>query len=534
MAADIAQLEKQLSQLESLRLPHEQLWRECFDYSLPVRGDGFMGEQAFDGNGMLIKRARLLDGTASDGVEVQAAGIQGGTTPASALWFELDVEGASDGDKQWLEQAATKLHGEMHASNYDSARYECLLDNEGAGWFVMYVDVDRDQGGYMFEQWPLAECYIAASWPGGPVNRIMRKWKVTADQAVSMYGNAVSAKTLELSRSKPHEMVELIRAIYPRKTMGKYDLAIRMPYASCTFERAQKHVISESGYMEFPCIVPRWRLLPGSAYGIGPMYNALPDCRELNELMLGEKQALQMSILPPMKATDDGVFNPGSLRRLQSGKLYAVADMDNLAPITTNARPEVAHEKALRMQAAIRRTLMADILNWDRSGPQMTAAEVHARVAQLRQLLGPQYGRIQAEELAPTVERCFALGYRAGLFGQAPDSLSGRNFKVRYKSPFARAQRLEDVIAMSEYEQDLGLQAQAGMTEALDVYNWDMARRRKAELKGVPRDLLRNPEEIEAIREGREQATEQAKQQLAQQQASETMMDAAAQRYAKA
>lgn len=535
MPANIPELEKQLTQLETLRQPHELLWRDCFDHCMPVRGDGFLGENVFDGSGAMVKRARLLDDTAADAVEVQAAGIHGGTTPASAPWIELEVDGSTDADKQWLERAAVKLHSDMHASNYDSTRFECLLDNEGAGWFVMYADIDRRDGGFNFEQWPIAECYVASSWPGGRVNRIMRKWKITADQAVQSYGNAVSAKTRELARSKPHTMIEMIRAIYPRGTQGGPGMLMQQaPYASCTFERAEKHIISESGYFEFPCIVPRWRLIPGSAYGYGPMYNVLPSCRELNELALGEKQALQMAILPPMKGTDDGVLNPTSLKRLQSGKLYAVADIDNLQPIVTGAQPQVATDKALRLQASVRRGLMADVLNWDRAGPQMTAAEVHARVAQLRQLLGPQYGRIQSEELSPTVERCFALAYRAGAFGPAPESLAGRNFRVKYKSPFARAQRLEDVIAMSEYEADLGAQASAGMSEALDVYDWDKARRRKAELKGVPRDLIRDEDAIEAVREARAEATQQAQQQLQAQQSMETMQDAAAQRMVKA
>lgn len=534
MAADIVKLEGELQQLETLRQPHELLWRDCFDYSLPLRGDGLVGTNVFDGQGAMIKRARLLDGTAADAVEVQAAGIQGGTTPASAPWFELDVEGSTEADKKWLEKSAVTLHGWIHNSNYDSTRYECLLDNEGAGWFVLYCDQDRKNGGFAFEQWPIAECYIASSWPGGPVSRVTRKWKITADQAVSMYGSAVSGKTLELSRTKPHTLVELVRAIYPRGSNGGSGMMRDAPIASCTYERAQKHLISESGYHEMPCIVPRWRLIPGSAYGVGPMYNALPDCRELNELTLGEKQALQMSILPPFKATDDGAFNPGSVRRLASGKIYAVADMDNLQPIVTGARPQDASAKAERLQAAIRRALMADVLQFRQDGPQMTAAEVHARVAQTRQILGPQYGRIQSEELAPTVERAFGVAYRAGVFGQAPETLAGRPFKVKYKSPFARAQRLEDVVAMNEYELDLGMQAQAGMTEALDVYDWDKARRRKAELKGVPLDLMRDADQIAEVRDARAKATQEAQAKLEQQDAASKMQDATAQRMVNA
>src|SRR3546814_5539409 len=42
--------------------------------------------------------------------------------------------------------------------------------------------------------------------------------------------------------------------------------------------------------------------------------------------------------------------------------------------------------------------------------------------------------------------RCFGLAYRAGIFKPAPQSLRGRSFSVRYVSPMARAQKLDEEI----------------------------------------------------------------------------------------
>src|SRR3546814_10796838 len=105
-----------------------------------------------------------------------------------------------------------------------------------------------------------------------------------------------------------------------------------------------------------------------------------------------------------------------------------------------------------KLQAAIRKTLMADQLQpWD--GPQMTAEEVRTRVDMIRKLLGPVYGRLQAEYIKPMIDRCFGLAYRAGIFKPAPQSLRGRSFSVRYVSPMARAQKLDEVMAIQRSEE---------------------------------------------------------------------------------
>ena len=90
----------------------------------------------------------------------------------------------------------------------------------------------------------------------------------------------------------------------------------------------------------------------------------------------------------------------------------------------------------------------------------MTATEVHVRVELIRQLLGPVYGRLQAEYLTPLVERCFGLCYRAGILGNAPPSLAGKSYSVKYVSPLARAQRLDEVQSIEAFYQDIGLVAQ--------------------------------------------------------------------------
>jgi hypothetical protein len=154
--------------------------------------------------------------------------------------------------------------------------------------------------------------------------------------------------------------------------------------------------------------------------------------------------------------------------------------------------------------------LLADQLQ-PQDGPAMTATEVHVRVQLIRQLLGPIYGRLQAEYLKPMIERCFGLAYRAGVFGEAPQEMQGKTFTVKYVSPLARAQKLEEATAIDQYIAGAIGMAQA-QPDVIDTIDFDKAQKIKGEALGVPASVMRPVDEVEAMRKAR---AEQAKQQQA-------------------
>jgi hypothetical protein len=277
-------------------------------------------------------------------------------------------------------------------------------------------------------------------------------------------------------------------------------------------ERQSKHVVYEAGYHEMPVIVPRWRKLPNSVYGMGAMFDALPDTRELNDLTFLEKQAVEMSIAPPIKAKDDGIFNP-KMVSIGPRKFIVCADPSAMEPLYEGARIDIGWTAKERLQAQIRKTLMSDQLQ-PADGPAMTATEVHVRVAIIRQLLGPVYGRFQAEYLAPLVTRCFGIMLRAGALGQPPQELANRIASVRYISPLARAQKLEEVVATERWFANVGAIAQV-KPNVLDIVDEDIAGRELAEALGVPRKMVRSVDDVAQFRAERAQMQAQQEQQAA-------------------
>lgn len=532
MSADAAQIVKRLDTLRSLRKRHEDVWRQCYDYTYPLRGSGLTGDRLDAASGQR-KQAEILDSTGTDCAQLLASEIASGTTPANAVWFEYAVSGPEDeGADRWLSEAAKTVWENIHASNYDAERLESVVDAIVAGWMVLYIDEDREAGGYSFEHWSPAGCYVAASKAGGKPDTVYRCYSLTAEQALNQFGTQLSAKAQKLAVDKPDDMLEFVHAIYPRaEYRAGARLARFLPIASCHVEVAEKNLVRESGYHESPVVVARWSRLPDSVYGVGQVFSALPDIKMLQDMWRLDLGAGELAVAGMWIAEDDGVLNPRTIK-VGPRKVIVANSVDSMKPLQSGSNFNYSTDRIEKLQAKIRRTMFADQLP-PADGPTKTAYEYSVRLAVLRKILGPIFGRLQAEELAPTVERCFGLAYRAGILGQAPESLAGRDFHVKYIGPLARAQRLEDVTAIERLVSDVSAMV-AVFPDAADMVDSDEAVRVIGDGAGVPAKVIRDLDALKAMRDARAQKQQQDQQQALQQQAATTMQDAAAKRLAAA
>lgn len=517
-ADEIDQLCRRTSQLAADRQVHEPTWRECFDYSFPERGVGLTGDVHNTASDVAQKKARMLDNTGRDAALTLAAGLMGGVTPANQQWFELDAGNENEVEKLWLSEASRTIWENIHNSNFDAEAMDASMDVVAAGWFVLYVD-EAEAGGYEFECWPLSECFPAQSRKASPVDILHRRYKCSVEQLVAQFGyDGVSEQVQSLYQARKFDqMIELERVIEPRRNSNGF-LARTMPYRSVTFETASKHLLRESGYHEFPCVCPRWNRLPGSVYATGPFQSAVADVKTLNALVANELAATDLAVGGLWVGKADGVLNPKAVR-IGPRRIISVADTDNLKPLLTGSDFKVGWTVKDQLQAQIRRTLMADQLQ-PQDKAQMTAYEVHVRVQMIRQMLGPIFGRFQSEYLQPLVARCFGIAFRAGVLGEPPQSLTRRAYTVRYRSPLARAQKLEDVNAIEATLTAAGnLFAAKQDPDIWDVIDVDASIKEVAEGRGVPQRLLRKAEDIQQLRDDRQKQREQAQEAAMQQEA---------------
>lgn len=527
---------RRLGRMKAERSRHEHVWRSCLEVTYPELSDGLSGD-VVDATTAQSRKADMMDSTATDATRLLTSSVVSGMTPANSVWFGLDVGEETDDERRWLDETAVIIWEAIHGSNYDSAQFEAVLVSTCAGWSVKYIDED-DSGALTFEQWPLGQCYVASSKPGGRIDIVYREYTLTAEQAVAAYGDDVSDRVREDARNKPDTPHQFAHAIYPRTeyTPGS-KLSKNLPIASVQVECSTKRVMRERGYHESPVVVPRWMRLPNSPYALGPVSNALPTIRALNELLRMESIAVARAANGVYVTSDDGVVN-ARVVKIKRGMNFIVANsVDDIKALPSGADFNVTFSKADEMRAEIRRLLLADQLQ-PQDGPAMTATEVHVRVALIRQLLGPLFGRFQSEDLAPTIERVFGLLYRRGrpelggepgplLIADPPDSLRGESFRVRYQSPLARAQKLEDVSAIERMLGLAGMMAQAGKPEALDLIDAEQSMRLAGDGLGAPSKVLRTEKELAAYRKAKADAEDQQAQAAQNQQLQTMAADAA-------
>lgn len=545
--ATAQQIERRLQQLAAQRLPHETVWHDVFNYLAPERALGWYDtpiESA--GTTAQAQRARIYDSTAIDSSAILKSNIASWMTPDNSRWFGMDAgDNADELTAAWMDDCSQFLWEHIVAAGFGAVSSECYGDIVPAGWCVLYVDEAKDskgrvQGGFNFEQWPLNQCYVASTKPAGRIDVIYRVFQMTVEQAVVEYGlEKLSPKVQEMHKNgKLSEKIDMVWAIEPRDD-GRYGAALakNMMFRSCHMERSTKHITRESGYPEFPCAVPRWTLIPGTAYGTGPGSVVLPDVKTLNDIKRLELMSLDIAVGGMWKAVDDGVLNPATVR-IGPRKIVAMATLDSMAPLETGANFNVSFTKCEQLQQSIRKTLMADMLT-PVGGPVRSATEIAQNANQIRQLVAPLIGRFQSEFLQVIVERCFNIALRAGAIqeyvGPVPDGLiqTGGQYQVTYISPLARSQKMEEVNAIDAYVAGQAqLMAATQDPTLMDGIKLDEASYEKGKALGVPISLLRGPKELAAKRamdnKAREEAQQKEQQAQVQQHAATTAIDSMA------
>lgn len=502
-----------LDALKALRADAEDTWRESLDLTYPERAVLIGTDVTPVGVHSSAKatRSRINDSTASYSTGILASAVQSGAFPSSSRWVGLTVNGMDNNTvvHKALDNAAEILWKNIHASNFDSVMSEALVDLVAAGMFGIYItDGEKGSGQALhFELWPLHSLYCTDSTGRGFIDTVYRSFTLTAEQAISEYGEEVGENIKKAVEKNPDEIFDFVQAICPRKKEdmrgeGKLDLAIMSVHIQI---KGQK-IVREAGYEEMPVVVPRWRGVPGSEYGIGQVSTILPDAKTLNKLIELGFGSVEMSICGMYGAVDDGIVNAKTIK-VGARKVIVMASKDNFFPIPASGKPDFAIFEIERLQSSIKKGLLADQLQ-PQDGPAMTATEVHVRIQLLRQILAPVSGRFKTE-FEPAIARCFNLLYRRGAFNVLPEELTGENAPAiipTYSSPLAKAQKLEDVGAMERFEDTLLKKASAGITDPLDIYDQDKATRELASLLGVPASLLKDKDVVDEDRAARQDA----------------------------
>jgi hypothetical protein len=172
-------------------------------------------------------------------------------------------------------------------------------------------------------------------------------------------------------------------------------------------------------------------------------------------------------------------------------------------------------------RTSIRSVFFIDKLELKES-PAMTATEVNVRYERMMRQFASTLGRLQSDFLDKLLMRTIDILIRNGAVTAAPEGIIDSEFDIAYTGPIPRAQQAEIANSIEQLMADYAALGEI-FPELLDLVDTDKMGLELARVRGVPTKILRNPQEVEAIRAERAQAEAQAMELAQAEQAGKAM-----------
>ncbi len=494
--------DKRLSDLQESRRPWEIAWESIATHIMPRKNSFIRGSSMFGAGD-----EHIFDSTPQHALEILASSLGGLLSNPALPWFNIRAKDKKLGDtrevRDYLQEARTRIIRLFNDEDtgFQTYVHELYLDMALLGTAVMYVEADVDSV-VRFSTRPLGEVFVSEN-NRGMVDTVLRRYEITARQAMQEWAEDCSKKTQELAKNAPEEKIEILHAVFPRTDRDPLGFTCKdFPWACLYMEIKEKHLLEESGYLEMPYMVPRWAKAAGEIYGRGPGLTALSDVRVLNAMSRTALMAAEKMSDPPLMVPDDGFLGaihsgPGGLSYYRAGS----HDRIEALPVTVDLRATETMMEGRR--ESIRRIFMTDQLQPEKT-PHITATEAIIRQSEKMRVLGPVLGRMQTEFLGPLIHRVFRIMLRSGALPQLPTGLHASELDIEYLSPIARAQKQYESQALAQAVQYLSpFIMQGDPYKMMDNFETDRIARHAGELFGTPKDYLRPAEEVALLRENR-------------------------------
>ena len=506
--------------LKAQRVTWEDHWQEIADYFLPRKAN--ITEKHTKGD---KRHDRIFDGTATHSLELLSSSLNGMLTNTISPWFVLKFRNLesidNDAANEWLESCAKIMQQVFSRSNFQQEIFELYHELLAFGTSAMFItdDVDDD---LRFKTLHISELFITEN-EKGMVDSLTRRFHLKNNNIVSKYPDAELPRSIISDIEKaPYEDAVIIHSVYPNdKPMG-YDNSKNMDWVSCHVHEKTGTLLRESGFKEFPYVVPRYlKSSSNEIYGRSPAMNALPDTKMLNTMSKTTIKAAQKQIDPPLMVPDDGFILP--IRTVPGGlNFYRSGTRERIEPLTIGSNNPLGLQMEEQRRKAIRENFFVDQLI-SVQGSNMTATEVMQRTEEKMRLLGPVLGRLQSELLQPLITRSFNLLLKNGKLPPIPEELGDEEIEIEYVSPLAKAQKTQELSSVMRGMEIFGtLQNIAPVFDYLDI---DGLVKHVQDVLGLPAKIMRSSAEVKQIQQDKQQ---QQAQQMELQQAQQVAESAGA------
>lgn len=511
-------LESRLQGLRNWRYSWWIYWADLAKFILPRRYHWLVvANRMWRGNP--INNA-IVDGTATQAMQICAAGLWSGLTSPIRPWFKLGVALPGfelDHDaEEWLKDTEERLYTVMAQSNFYNTLAQMYQDVStfATSPMIVYEDAEDVIRCYL----PCAGEYYLATGSRFSVDVLYREFVLTVAQIVEMFGlENCPADVRELwttgGGSWQQEMV-VAHAIEPNSPLSSYKgsgevrvVPSAFMYREIYWLRGQNTggELSRRGFHEKPFVAARVAIVSNDAYGRGWSMDALGDIKQLQLETLRKAEFIEKLVRPPMGAdvamkNEPSSIIPGHVTYTSTeGNRKGFWPLFEVRPEALNPLIKDLEEIRTRIKDYFFVNLFMAITNMQGVQPR-NELEITKRDLERLQSLGPFINLFETECAGPLVQRVLGIVQRRRLLKPLPPSLRGVPLKMDYVSILKLAQRSAETVSLKDVlitggEMATAAQA-AGLPNPLRIINLDAALRHYSKLSNVDPIILYTDDEV--------------------------------------
>lgn len=520
MAKELAPRTRITNRLSALRNEATEYFKVCKDVRDFIAPRTYGEEQDRSNNKNKREDQRIINITPRLALRTGAAGMMSGITSPARPWFRLTT---ADPDMMevprvkeflyWLENQVRTIFAKSNLYQVLPTVYRSML---AYGTASMGIIGDPDT---------VIRCYPfkMGSYYGAQDHRLVpdtfyRVLPMSVSQMVKKFGNNVSRSVMRSYDIGNYEDTRwVLQAIEPNgefkaKSVLAKDRAFSSVYLDLTDNSDRdRPFLEQSGYEDFPVMLPRWDTNGEEFWGNGPGEVALGACKAIQLEETRKYQAIDVLARPPMIA--DASLRNDRVGQMP-GEVTFVTGMaqgnTGLAPAyLINPRIQELKEDIAQTEIAIKQALFYDMfmaVNQLGDQPNITATQISIMREEVMLQLGPTLERLNNELLGPLINRTITEMMKRGMIPQdiIPDELRDNQPNIEYISILAQAQK---ALAIGGIERFTGfVTALAGVNpEVLDKFDADQAIDEYATAAGVPPTIVVSDEKVAVKRQDRAQ-----------------------------
>ena len=479
----------------------ESLLSDAYEYFLPNRN-------LFDRDDVGQKKMDLIfDSTAPVAIQLGASKLQESIAPIWAKWAKLELseemkrdikasdQNISEEDiREQLDTQTEIIFDYINRSNFSTQFYELAIDLLIGTGSLLVQESDDDT---LISFHSIPQKFVGfEEGPSGNIESHFRKHKVEGSSIARMWPGLKPSKQVgERIDKSPLDKILCTEAVIFEPNTKTYHGVV---WVEDEDSASWYENYNEAG----PFVTGRYAKTAGEVRGRGPAIMVLPDVKSLNKAKEFVLQKAAIDIAGMWTATDDGVINPYTMT-IAPGIVIPVGSNNSSNPslqrLDTSSSLELPLFEIQELQSAIKTTLFNDLR--DPTGPVRSATEIAMDSRELAKRIGSAYGRLQTEVMVPILKRVMSILVRRGKID--PIVIDGKAVDIKFTSPLARSQDMEDVLSVQQAVEFV--LSTAGPDQAKMGFKLEDFGTWVAEKTGMPAELVRSDsEKKKAIQAGAE------------------------------